>query len=310
MYHRDRSLASWLGNEEIERTDSTMKNLHIAPLAAGEKLSLTNDGRLEVFFLGVGSAFALKNFQTNLLIVKGDQHVVVDFGMTAPRALKELAGLHVTDLNTFLITHSHADHIGGLECAGLMNRFVGQPFMKKEKLRMIITEAYQQTLWDRSLRGGMEWNEENIEAQRPLAFADFFDPIRPTWKKQQPREVYEINVGGIKIEMFRTKHIPDTAPDWQASFPSVGLYLDDRIFISMDTRFDPELIEEYAHRSEVMFHDVQFFPTGVHAPLADLKGLPSDVKAKMFLMHYSDDWEKQDINDFAGWTTQGVRYIF
>jgi hypothetical protein len=125
--------------------------------------------------------------------------------------------------------------------------------------------------------------------------------------KQQPREVFEITVGDIHLELFRTKHIPDSAPDWQASFPSFGLYLDERVFVSMDTRFDPELIAEYADRSEVMFHDVQFFPGGVHAFLGDLQTLPAEVKQKMYLMH---DWEKQDITGFAGWTKQGVRYVF
>ena len=79
---------------------------------------------------------------------------------------------------------------------------------------------------------------------------------------------------------------------------------------SGDTQFDPGLIELYADRSEVMFHDVQFFPGAVHAPLADLRTLPDNIKAKMYLMHYSDDWSNHNIADFAGWTNQGVRYIF
>lgn len=284
----------------------------LIPLAPGEKLSLRNDGQLEVFFIGVGSAFARRNFQTNLLIIKGDQHVMIDFGMTAPRALEETSGLDVMDLNTFLITHSHADHIGGLECAGLTNRYVGRPRRNLPKLRMIITEGYQEILWDRSLRGGMEWNEEINAAthERRLSFTDFFDPIRPLWVRQMPREVFHVNVGGLKIEMFRTKHIPDNAAGWQASFPSFGLYVDDRVFISMDTRFDAELIKEYADRSEAMFHDVQFFPGGVHASLAELETLSAEIKAKMLLMHYGDTWEQQNVANFAGWTQQGVRYVF
>ena len=43
---------------------------------------LKNDGKLEVFFIGVGSAFALKHNQTNFLIIKGDKHILVDFGMS------------------------------------------------------------------------------------------------------------------------------------------------------------------------------------------------------------------------------------
>ena len=51
----------------------------------GNRLSLKNDGQLELFFIGVGSAFALKNNQTNFLIIKGDKHIMVDFGMTGRR---------------------------------------------------------------------------------------------------------------------------------------------------------------------------------------------------------------------------------
>lgn len=282
----------------------------IIPLEPGKKLSLRNDGELEVFFIGVGSAFARRHFQTNLLIVKGNQHVMVDFGMTAPHALEATAGLEVTDLNMFLITHSHADHIGGLECVGLSNRYFGKPRRNLPKIRMIISEAYQEILWDRSLRGGMEWNEEINVGERRLLFTDFFDPIRPAWVRGSPREIFEVNVGGLKIEMFRTKHVPDNAAGWHSSFPSFGLYLDGRIFISMDTRFDKALIDEYADRSEVMFHDVQFFPGGVHASLMELETLPDEIKAKMYLMHYGDDWEKQNAANFAGWAQQGVRYVF
>ncbi|NQW29443.1 MAG: hypothetical protein HQ472_02895 [Ignavibacteria bacterium] len=45
-------------------------------------LSLKNDGKLEVVFLGTGTAFAKDLYQTNLLLIKGDTHILVDFGMT------------------------------------------------------------------------------------------------------------------------------------------------------------------------------------------------------------------------------------
>lgn len=275
-----------------------------------EPLRLRNSGKLEIFFIGVGSAFAATLNQTNFLIIKGDTHLMVDFGMTGPRALAETARLKVTDLENFFLSHSHADHIGGIECAALTNRYVGRKFMNKPKLTALITEEYQRVLWDYSLRGGMEANEEEGETRRRLSFGDFFRSVRPVWKKQQPREIHEADFGPIHLEIFRTKHVPDSAGSWEASFISYGLYLDNRVFVSIDTRFDLELVEMYAHRSEVMFHDVQFFPGGVHAPLEDLKTLSPWIKEKMYLMHYSDNWREQDISDFAGWTLQGHRYIF
>lgn len=283
--------------------------LPVQILPCEKPLRLKNDGNLELFFIGVGSAFAKTHHQTNFLIIKGDHHIMVDFGMTGPTALRETAGLEPLDIGVILPTHSHADHIGGIECLGLMNRYVGQR-MGKPKLTAIIGEDYQRILWDWSLRGGMSWNEEELDKKRHLEFTDFFDIVRPIWKKDQPREVYEVDFHSIHIEIFRTKHIPDNAQGWQNSFISYGLFIDNHIFISIDTRFDQELIEMYADRSDVMFHDVQFFPSGVHAPLADLRTLPPEIKKKMLLMHYADNWQQQDISDFAGWTHQGVRYIF
>ena len=284
--------------------------MQLVPLFPDEKLSLRNNGDLEIFFIGVGNAKARKNNNLNLLLIKGDEHLMVDFGVTASRALHQTARLEVTDIGKFLITHSHADHIGGLEEAALDNRYVSRPSHKKPKLQMVITPAYQEILWDRSLRGGLEWNEEIKTEQRRLTFTDYFDPIRPRWARNFPREAYRVSIGNINIEMFRTKHVPDNADNWEDSFSSFGLFVDDRVFLSMDTRFDPQLIEEYADRSEVMFHDVQFFPGAVHAPLEDLKTLPEEVKAKMHLMHYGDTFDKQDITGFAGWAKQGVRYVF
>lgn len=274
-----------------------------------EPLSLKNDGQLQVFFIGVGSAFSNRHHQTNFLLIKGDHHIMVDFGMTGPLALKETAGLNPIDIECILPTHSHADHVGGIECLGLMNRYVGMKFMEKPMLKCIITEEYQRVLWDQALRGGMSWNEDALE--RAQSFGDFFEVIRPKWKTQQPRETYELDYGPIHLEIFRTNHIPEMSNHWQASFLSYGLFVDDRIFISVDTKFDLELINMYCDRSEVMFHDCQFFPGAVHAPLDDLKQLMPSVKDKMVLMHIADNFDQQDISDFPlGFAKQGHLYTF
>ena len=278
-------------------------------LAGGEKLSLTNDGNLEVFFIGVGSAFAESHYQTNYLIIKGDHHVMVDFGMDGPRALLGTAGLKATEIGCILPTHSHDDHANGISSLALRNRYIGIPFMKRPKLKMIISEEYQRVLWTHTLQGALEWNEEAADSGHKMQMSDYFEIVRPAWMEFRPREVFTVNYGSIHLEIFRTCHIPETSCSWEASFISYGVFIDGRVFVSGDTKYDPELIRMYKH-AEIMFQDVQFFPGAVHAPLTNLRNESDEVKAKMHFIHYADNWDKQDISGFGGWTQQGVRYIF
>lgn len=278
---------------------------------------IQNGGALDITFLGVGSAFARRHFQTSILITKGTTHVLVDFGMDGPRSL-DAVGLSMANIQNILPTHSHSDHVGGMEALALHNRYVAQRFMNKPKLNCIVTPEYQRILWDYTLRGGLEWNEEQPDGRRRLGFGDFFNITVPKWKTSMPREIHEVCIGDLKLELFRTNHIPEQAPNWEASFVSYGLVIDDRVFYSSDSQFDPDLIYYYGDKGntpgaqgiEHWFHDVQFFPGAVHAPLADLRTLPEDIKQNMTLMHYSDEWEKHDIGDFAGWAQESATYRF
>ena len=77
---------------------------------------------------------------------------MIDMGATTARVLHD-NGVHVKAIDHFLITHSHADHIGGLEEVQLFNRYVA-----RRKANMIITKQYESQLWNESLKGGSEWS--------------------------------------------------------------------------------------------------------------------------------------------------------
>jgi hypothetical protein len=47
--------------------------------------ALSNGGALSLTFIGAGSAFTKKFYQTNLLVVKGNSHLLVDCGTRCPR---------------------------------------------------------------------------------------------------------------------------------------------------------------------------------------------------------------------------------
>ncbi len=277
-------------------------------LMINKKLNLKNKGNLELVFLGTGTPFTKTLFNNNFILIKGNTHILVDFGQSGPVALKELTGLKPTDIEVILPTHSHTDHIGGLEYLALFNRYIAMN-KSKPKLKMIITEKYQNILWERSLRGGLEWNEL-IGNQKKMTFNDYFEPIRPVKIRNNSRDIFEIDFEEIHLEIYGTNHIPDKAKTQKQAFTSYGLFVDNSLMISCDTKFDSDLIELYAHRSDYIFHDCSFFPNPVHASIQELRTLPQDIKKKMFLMHYSDNWAEQDIKQFAGLAKQGIRYIF
>lgn len=270
-------------------------------------ISLSNDGTLEIVFLGVGTAFARKLFHTNFLIIKGDTHILVDFGMTGPQALAEL-GISATDIRTVLPTHSHSDHIGGLEYLTLVNRYFAIP-KGKAKLEMIITSEYQTVLWEMSLRGGLEYNEQNAEGIR-VSFEDLYVPFAPTRVDSDSRSRFRIDYKGIKLELFQTNHIPGEAGTPMDAFITYGLMIDDRVFFSGDTKYDRDLVDLYSDKAEVMFHDASLTPNPVHSCIDDLRGLPANVREKMYLVHYQDEVEEQHVPEFAGIAKQGVRYQF
>ncbi len=271
-------------------------------------LPLTTPGFLRLFFVGVGSAFSKKHNQTNLLVLKGQDHLLIDCGTKCPQALWEL-GLPVTAVQNLLITHSHADHIGGLEEAALMGRYFA-----KRKPTMIVTDEYKTILWDMSLKGGIAFGE--LVDGRPLGFDDVFEARTPAPHPAVGREAWKAQSGSIGLALFRTKHIPDSASAWRDSFFSLGVVIDSRVLFTSDTRFDPELLLECdgLFPLEAIFHDCQFFTGGVHASLEELKALPAEIKKKTFLTHYGDNWPdfraKVRRYGFAGMARQGVFYDF
>ena len=293
-----------VSNNMVMAALDTTENMDISPQPL-RKLELTNDGDLSLYCIGTGSAFAKSLGQNNLLITKGEDHVLVDCGTKCSQSLHEV-GLPISKIQNFIITHSHADHIGGLEEVQLFGRYVSQ-----KKPNMVINEEYQKILWEQSLRGGSEMSESI-----PLGFEDLWNPIRPSLNTSFTRETWEANVGSINLKLPRTKHIPDDAPSWKESFWSVGVIIDDRVLYTSDTRFDAELLAQYddQFQFEVIFHDCQLFTGGVHASLNELKTLPMKMRQKIILMHYGDNWkdfESEALDaGFHSWAKQGHSYDF
>lgn len=269
------------------------------------KAQLKNDGKLSVHFLGTGSAFTKTLNDNNIIVVKGDEHLLIDCGSKCSRALHH-SGIEMSSIKNYFITHSHADHIGGLEEVMMKGRYV-----HKSKPSIIITEDYQKPLWEQSLAGGSKHAESQC-----LQFEDFWTVIRPNILKDYPRQTWEANLGSLNIKMPRTMHIPDDSTSWEDSFWSCGVILDDKVMFTSDTRFDPDLLQSFDELLDLdyIFHDCQLFTAGVHASIDELSTLPEKLRAKIVLMHYGDNWRdfEQQGKDagFHSWAEENHTYTF
>lgn len=274
-----------------------------------EKPVLQNDGRLSLFFTGVGSSFSKHLFQTSLIIIKGNTHVMIDCGTLTPLVMDHI-GLPVHKIDNLIVTHSHADHVGGLEEMSLVQRY-----MEKKKCNIIITEEFQNILWEQTLKGGIQYNE--FSGKRFLEFEDMFNPIRPAKIRIFDRDGWHIRIGTIDLKLFRTMHVPDSAPSWKEAAWSTGVVIDDKILFTGDTRFDTDLYNhpDFLDNIEYIFHDCQLdFTGGVHASLEELKKLSPDIKSKTRLVHYGDNWplfeEQVTEAGFAGFTQRWIYHDF
>lgn len=220
---------------------------------------------LELRMLGTGSAFAKAFYNNNALLESNGAKLLVDCGHTAPRALQEL-GIRFNEIDAVLVTHIHADHIGGLEEFAFQNKFF---FNRKPVL--YISEDLIEYLWQHSLRGGLEQDD-------CTAIDDYFE-VRPL-KAGVPCEV----IPGLRVELLLTPHIPGKN--------SYSILFNDRFFYTADMVFNPDLLAQLVNERgvSVIFHDCQLHsPGAVHADLASLLTLPDAMQERIYLMHYGDD---------------------
>ena len=270
-------------------------------------IELTNSGNLSLFFLGTGNAFTKTAFQTNLLIIKGQDHLLVDCGTLCSYAFENMYNGRITDIKNLLLTHPHADHIGGVEELALEGKYI-----TKRLVNLVITDEFKKCLWEESLKGGIQYSEEGV-----MTFDDYFNQIKPVRIQKKPFEMFETNVGSINIKLFRTRHVTTRKKSLKKSQISYGLIIDDRILFTADTQFNPSqlkfLLDKY-NKIEVIFHDcdVMGYSRGVHAAYDELVTLPKEIKEKTFLSHYSEAVSTIDalVDGFAGLAKHWVYYDF
>jgi hydroxyacylglutathione hydrolase len=224
---------------------------------------------IQLQMAGTGNAFAKRYYNNNALIHSNGYKLMIDFGSTAPLALYHM-GCNLDQIDAFLITHLHADHVGGLEELAFKYMFT---YGRKPKL--IIADTLVEPLWEQSLKAGMY-----SEFDGYTSLEAFFDLV--IYKEGQPLQINE----GLIIEAVRTEHVQLK--------PSYSLFINHHTFYSADMKFNRELLEKavYERKCHTIFHDCQLEGAGlVHAALNELQTLPVEIQSKIYLMHYADNME-------------------
>lgn len=229
----------------------------------------------EVVALGVGDAFTALHRPTCFLLAFDGFSLAIDCPDSYRAVLREAAArsgraLALEAIDHVLVTHVHGDHMNGLEGVGFWKHFV-----EKKRLHVVASPEVRAAIWEHRLRAPMErlWDGT---AFREMAFEDYFEHTPLAWTGTT-------KVGPFTIHARRTRHhVPTSAVLVEAGGRKLGY--------SADTAFDPELIR-FLSSADVILHETNHGPA--HTPYAELAALPAELRARMRLVHYPDDFDRE-----------------
>jgi ribonuclease BN (tRNA processing enzyme) len=223
--------------------------------------------------LGVGDAFSARYYSSCLALEAEGAWLLIDCPHPIRKILREGSAalaepLDVDHLAGVVLTHLHADHCSGLEGLGFFGYYVLQ-----RRIPLLLHPVVQEKLWDGHLAAAMAGKTELRGGEvRSRRLDDFFDLVPLRFDGP-------IQFGPFAIECRLTLHsLPTTALRLRAAGRSLGY--------SADTAFDPTLIDWLA-QADLLIHETNH---GIHTPYEKLAELPAEIRKRMRLIHYPDDF--------------------
>jgi ribonuclease BN (tRNA processing enzyme) len=229
--------------------------------------------------LGVGEAFTACYYTSCYALGVDDNWILIDCPHPVRKMLREgsrSAGipLDLDRIEAVAVSHLHADHCCGLEDYGYHSYFV-----LKRRARLLMHPDVSARVWSGLLAAGMEFSEQPDGPPVRHHLADYFELIPLDYAAP-------VAMGPFSIECRRTIHgVPTTAFRVQAGGRMLGF--------SADTAYDPTLIEWLAPCDLILHEATNLEHTGVHTPSEKLASLPGEMREKMRLIHYPDDFETE-----------------
>lgn len=244
---------------------------------------------MEIEVLGIGNAFTALHYQTSF-IIRADQTYLID----GPQALFRLLhsrGISRSEIDNVIVTHVHGDHVSGLETLLLWKKY-----FEGKKIRLHTSMGVFEELnrcFFSSFSRGFDRGLKKIVSKR---FEDYIDFVELRESQQNKLE------GDLRLEI---RH------NWHPT-PTLGLKVSARgrtIAISGDTCYRPTLLQElkslgllsekrfenlaggWLWNADLIYHEADGSPDGPHTFEGDLLRLPSQILAKIRLVHVPDDFE-------------------
>lgn len=216
--------------------------------------------QLSLRFLGVGSAAAVDLGSSGAVLERdGEPLLLIDCG---PETLTRYLDVYKAAPRAIYITHTHMDHVGGLE--RLFYRAYFDPVLKGQ-VRIYAHAALVPHLQARVA------DYPNVLAEGGANFWDAFQLVtlsRGFWH------------AGLWFDVFATRHhLPMT---------SFGLALRGAFAWTGDTRPIPEMLAQYAGSGELVAHDCGLQGNPSHTGLDDVEReyLP-DLRSRLLIYHYN-----------------------
>lgn len=216
---------------------------------------------------------------TSLLVLSGDQAVILDAGTGLARLLQpEIASRLDGRQVHILLSHYHLDHIIGL--------FYLPGFWSRWPVHLYAPEAF---LHGTSLSALMKkWLE-------PPFSSDFEPPAIETYFDLHPVRSERFTIGEMPIQVREQKHLGG----------SLAFRLGEALVFATDTTYDQETAA-FARGARVLFHDiylgVRVLPPGshdglAHATLPQALDLAGRAGVSLFApVHYHPTWTPGELS--------------